>query len=66
MSLFERMKKEKIRKKSEDFIKKCSKLTDKEIEQEFLDNKEFEDNEIVLSYLFFHHPDYMSNYNQNL
>lgn len=57
MSLFERMKKEKIRKKSEDFIKKCSKLTDKEIEQEFLDNKEFEDNEIVLSYLFFHHPD---------
>ena len=56
MSLFKQMKSRQIQKKANDFIKSLSNKSDKEIEQAYLNTKEFENNEIVLSYLFFHHP----------
>lgn len=56
MSLFEEMQKRQLQKKANNFIRSLDKLSDKEIEQAYLDNKEFENNEIVLSYLFFKLP----------
>lgn len=55
-SLFKTMQSRQMQKKAQEFIENLSKLSDKEIEEEYLNNKEFENNEIVLSYLFFHHP----------
>ena len=43
-------------KRANHFIESLKKKSDKEIEQSFLNNKEFQNNEIVLSYIFFNHP----------
>ena len=56
MSLFKQMKSRQIQKKANDFIKSLSNKSEKEVEQAYLNTKEFENNEIVLSYLFFHYP----------
>ncbi|MDD6272706.1 MAG: hypothetical protein PUA90_04225 [bacterium] len=56
MSLFKKMQSRQIQKKANSFIKSLSNKSEKEIEQMYLDRKEFENNEIVLSYLFFKHP----------
>ena len=55
MSLFKEMKSRQIQRKANSFIESLKKKSEKEIEQAYLDNKEFENNEIVLSYLFFNH-----------
>ena len=55
MSLFKEMKSRQIQRKANSFIESLKKKNEKEIEQAYLDNKEFENNEIVLSYLFFNH-----------
>lgn len=55
-SIFQQMQTRQIQKKANNFIKSLDKLSDKEKEQAYLDNKEFENNEIVLSYLFFKVP----------
>ena len=56
MSLFSDFQTRQLQKKANNFIRSLDKLSDKEIEQAYLDNKEFENNEIVLSYLFFKLP----------
>ena len=56
MSLFKEMKSRQVQKKANDFIQSLGNKSDKDIEQIYLNTKEFENNEIVLSYLFFHHP----------
>ena len=56
MSLFSDFQTRQLQKKANNFIKSLDKLSDKEIEQAYLDNKEFQNNEIVLSYLFFKLP----------
>ena len=55
MSLFNDLKNRRIQKKANNFIESLKTKSEKEIEQAYLDNKEFENNEIVLSYLFFNH-----------
>ena len=55
MSIFQEYKNRQIQKKANNFIESLKTKSEKEIEQAFLDNKEFENNEIVLSYLFFNH-----------
>ncbi len=55
MSLFKDIKNRQIQKKANNFIESLKTKNEKEIEQAFLDNKEFQNNEIVLSYLFFNH-----------
>ena len=52
MSILTDMKNRHIQRKANSFIASLSKKSEKEIEQAYLDNKEFENNEIVLSYLF--------------
>ena len=56
MSFFKQMQSRKIQKKANNFIKTLNSKSTKEVEQAYLDNKEFENNEIVLSYLFFKQP----------
>lgn len=56
MSLFKKMQSRQIQKKANSFIKSLGNKSEKQIEQMYLDRKEFENNEIVLSYLFFKHP----------
>ena len=55
MSLFKKIQSRQIQRKANSFIESLKKKSEAEIEQAYLDNKEFEDNEIVLSYLFFNH-----------
>ena len=55
MSLFKEFKSRQIQKKAYAFIESLKNKSEKQIEQLYLDNKEFENNEIVLSYLFFNH-----------
>ena len=43
-------------KKANHFIESLKNKNDNEIEQAFLDNKDFQNNEVVLSYIFFNHP----------
>ena len=43
-------------KKANNFIESLKSKNENEIEQAFLDNKDFQNNEIVLSYIFFNHP----------
>ena len=43
-------------KKANHFIETLKTKNENEIEQAFLDNKDFQNNEIVLSYIFFKHP----------
>ena len=56
MSLFKQMQSRQIQKKANSFIRSLENKSEKEIEQAYLDNKEFENNEIVLSHLFFKYP----------
>ena len=56
MSLFKEIKSRQIQRKANSFIESLKKKNENEVEQAYLDNKEFENNEIVLSYLFFNHP----------
>ncbi len=56
MSLLKDMKNRQVQRKANDFIAKLKNKSEKEIEIAYLDNKEFANNEIVLSYLFFNHP----------
>jgi hypothetical protein len=56
MSIFKKIQSRQIQRRANSFIESLKKKNEKEIEQAYLDNKEFENNEIVLSYLFFNHP----------
>ena len=56
MSLFKQFQSRAIAKKANNFIKGLKGKSEKEAEKAYLDNKEFENNEIVLSYLFFNYP----------
>ena len=56
MSLFKQFQSRQIARKANNFIKGLKNKSEKEVEQAYLDNKEFENNEIVLSYLFFNYP----------
>ena len=56
MSLIKDIQKRQIQKKANSFIKSVENKSEKEIEQAYLDNKELENNEIVLSHLFFKYP----------
>ena len=47
MSFFKQMQSRKIQKKANNFIKTLNSKSTKEVEQAYLDNKEFENNEIV-------------------
>ena len=55
MSVFKKIQSRQIQRRANSFIESLKKKSEKEIEQAYLDNKEFENNEIVLSYLFFNH-----------
>lgn len=56
MNIFQRMKNKEIQNKVDSFIKSINGLEEKEIEFKYLDNKELENNESLLTYLFFNHP----------
>ena len=43
-------------KKANSFVESLKSKNDKELEQAFFDSKDFQNNEIVLSYIFFNHP----------
>lgn len=57
MSLFEERRKRKAQARANAYIKSLKGKEIKDIEKSFLDNKEFENNEIVLSYLFFNYKE---------
>lgn len=57
MGLFKRMKSRKITRKARAFIKTLKDKNDDEIKRAYLENEDLEKNEIVLSYIFFKHPD---------
>ena len=57
MSFLEQLHKRQVQKKANDFIHSLEGKSLKYIEQAYLDNKELANNEIVLSYLFFKHPE---------
>ena len=57
MSLFEERKKRKAQERANAFIKKLNGKDIKDIEKMYLENIEFENNEIVLSYLFFNYKE---------
>lgn len=56
MGVFEDFAARQAQKRAYAFIDKLKTKSDKDIEQEFLNSKEFQKNEIVLSYIFFEHP----------
>ena len=56
MSLYKTLKTRQIQKKANSFVETLKNKSDKEIEQAYLNNKDLENNEIVLSYIFFNHP----------
>ena len=56
MSLFKEFQSRQIQRRANSFIKSLKNKSEKEVEQAYLNNKEFENNEIVLSYLFFNYP----------
>lgn len=56
MSLFKEFQSRQIQKKANNFIKSLKNKSEKEVEQSYLETPEFENNEIVLSYLFFNYP----------
>ena len=57
MSFLEQLHKRQAQKKANDFIHSLEGKSLKYIEQAYLDNRELANNEIVLSYLFFKHPE---------
>lgn len=54
--MFKEMKMRQLQKRANAFVNSLEGKSDKEVEQAYLDNKEFTNNEIVLSFLFFKHP----------
>lgn len=54
--MFKEMKMRQLQKRANAFVKSLEGKSDKEVEQAYLDNKEFTNNEIVLSFLFFKYP----------
>ena len=56
-NIFKQMQSRQIQKKANSFIKSLEGKNDRYIEHAYLDNKELRNNEIVLSYIFFKHPD---------
>ncbi len=56
-NIFKQMQSRQIQKKANNFIKSLEGKSDRYIEHAYLDNKELRNNEIVLSYIFFKHPD---------
>ena len=56
MSLFKELQSRQIQRRAYSFIKSLKNMSEKEVEKAYLGNKEFENNEIVLSYLFFNFP----------
>ena len=60
MSFFNDIKTRQIQRRGNAFIKKLENKNDIEAKQLYLDNKEFHNNEIVLSYIFFHFPSLIS------
>ena len=56
MSLYKTLKNRQIQRKANSFVSTLKNKSDKEIEQAYLNNKDLENNEIVLSYIFFNHP----------
>jgi ABC-2 type transport system permease protein len=56
MSLFKQFQSRQMARKANNFIKGLKGKSEKEAEKAYFDNKEFENNEIVLSYLFFNYP----------
>ena len=59
-SVFSKMKMRSDQRKGRSFIKRVSNKTSNEIKQIFLDSKEYENNETVLTFLFFNYPDIIS------
>ncbi len=55
-NIFKQMQSRQIQHRANNFIKTLENKSDKYIEHAYLDNKEFRNNEIVLSYIFFKHP----------
>ena len=55
MSIFSTMKTRREQKRANRFIKGLKNKNEKQIEQALLNNKEFENNDIVLRYLFFNY-----------
>ena len=56
MSLFQTLEKRSKQKKGNAFVKSFSNKSENEIKQLYLDSKEFANNEVVLSHLFFTYP----------
>ena len=57
MSLFDDLIYRQNQKKANNFIESLKSKNENDIEQAYLDNKEFQNNEAVLSYIFFNHPE---------
>lgn len=55
MSIYKTIKNRQIQRRANNFIASLKNKSDKEIEQAYLNNKDLENNEIVLSYIFFNH-----------
>ena len=55
MGVFEDFANRQAQKRANAFVEKIKNKPEKEIEQEYLNSKEFQKNEIVLSYIFFNH-----------
>ena len=60
MSLFETMEKRRNQRKGNEFIRTFSNKTENEVKQLYLDSKDFTNNEVVLSHLFFTYPSIIS------
>ena len=56
-NIFKQMQSRQIQRRANSFIKSLENKSDRYIEHAYLDNKDLRDNEIVLSYIFFKHPD---------
>ena len=60
MSLITRLKRRKAQRKGNAFIKTFKGKNENEIKQLYLDSREFANNEVVLSHLFFTYPSMIS------
>ncbi len=52
-NVFKQMQSRQIQRRANNFIKSLEGKSERYVEHAYLDNKEFENNEIVLSYIFF-------------
>ena len=55
-NVFKQMQSRQIQRRANNFIKSLEGKSERYVEHAYLDNKEFENNEIVLSYIFFKYP----------